>query len=467
MNLTIIGIGIQAGDLSLRAYEKAKQADEILLRTSLTESGKYILSTDLKVRSLDDIYEKSRNFDTLTKNLAKEVLSVAKNKNVVYMVDGDVNSDNSCKIILSKRKDAEIINGVSRASAYASRIGFSHYTSISSYDIEDLDLSLPLIITDIDGSFIAGKIKLALSERFGDEIEVYKINSQKIKKIKLYEFDFDDDFDYSSALAVDKLSFLEKTRFCIGDLHEILKALRAENGCPWDREQTPDSIRMNTIEETYELLDAIQKRDDDAIVEELGDVLLQVMFQILFGEERSAFTYDDVISSICEKLISRHTHIFGKDKVSSADEALSLWDKNKRKEKGFDNGSEYINAVPKNLPALMRAQKVGKRASKYNFDFSSDKQIVDKIFEELKEIEEATAIGDQAKIKEEYGDLLFSAVNLARKAGVDAEEALTISTDKFVLRFTKLETAISDDGKNIKELSEKEIDEYYDEIKKG
>ncbi len=465
--MTLIGIGIQAGDLSLKALNKAKEADVVLLRTSLTESGKYVLSALHNVRSLDFVYEKSRNFDTLSKNLAKEVLNLAKDKNVVYMVDGDVCSDLSCKIILQKRKDAEIINGVSRASAYASHLGFSSFTSISAYDLENTELSLPLIVTDIDGSFIASKSKLFLSDLFGDEIEIYKIKNDYIKKIRLYELDFDDDFDYSSAIAIDKLSFLQKTRFSVRDLREILKSLRGENGCPWDREQTPTSIKMNTIEETYELLDAIDRNDEDGIIEELGDVLLQVMFQIQFGEERSAFTYEDVISSICEKLISRHTHIFGKDRVNSADEALSLWDKNKRKEKGFINGGEYLDSIPKNFPALMRAQKAGKRASKYNFDFSDKKQIISKIYEEIDEIAEAEKTGNQNKIKEEYGDLLFSAVNLARKSGVDAEEALTISVNKFIERFKKLEQAISADGKNIKNLSEEEIDEYYNEIKKN
>ena len=195
-------------------------------------------------------------------------------------------------------------------------------------------------------------------------------------------------------------------------------------------------------------------------------MFLQLVFQTVFGEEMHEFNRSDVISGICEKLISRHTHVFGQDKVSNGSEALTLWEKNKKKEKGFETGGDYLDSVPKAFPSCLYAQKIQRRAAKYNFDFSSSEQIYGKIKEECEEVKLAESKGGE-KLKEELGDLLFSAVNLARYYGVDSEEALKQSANKFKNRFKGLEQAVLADGKDMKNLSESELDKYYNETKKS
>ena len=467
MKITLVGIGTQAGDLSLKGYQAIKNAKKVLLRTALSVAGKSILELREDVETLDHLYTKSKNFDTLSKNLAKAVLDASKTQDVVYLVDGNVTDDVSCSIILKKRKAVEVIAGVSKAESLLSKIGASgSYTTCSAYDIKNCFLSLPLVIYDVDNQFVASEVKLLLADRYGDEIPAYKFKNGNFTKIKLYEFDFENDFDYSSALVIDKLELIEKTRFDFDDLHNIVTILRSENGCPWDRAQTKESIRKDVLEEAYELVDTINRNDEDGMMEESGDLILQSVFTSIFAEERNTFTVRDVLSGICSKLIQRHTHIFGNDKATNAENALEIWDKNKQKEKGFENGGEYLDSVPKNFPALMRAQKVGSRAKKFNMDFDSAKAVFEKVKEELTEVEEC--INDNNKnLAEELGDLLFAIVSLARLSGLESEEILNLSTEKFIQRFKKTESLILNDGKNIKELSPKEIDDYYNVAKRN
>lgn len=469
MNRIILaGSGVAAGDVSVRALEAAKNCDFVLVRTALSESGKYITEKIPSAKALDDLYESSRNFDTLSRKLASAVISAAKKGDVTYFVDGDVKDDVSCSIIMKKVKGVEVIPGISRANACLDAAGLSgNVRCVSAYDLTGKRLTLPILVTDVDNRYTAGKVKLILSDAFGDEIPCYKFINGRFKEMMLYEADSGEEFDYSTAIYIGELDFLHRQRFDVTDLADILRALRAENGCPWDRVQTKESIRKNTIEEAYELVDAINRNDDSDICEEVGDVILQALFQICFAEERGAFTLNDAVSEICTKLITRHTHIFGADKAKDAASALEVWDKNKRVEKGFSCGAEYLRSVPNNFPALMRAQKVSSRAAKYNFDFEDVAQVFEKIEEETAEVREAIGLGDPRKIKAECGDLIFSVCNLVRKLGFDSEEALSETTEKFLDRFSALEERILKDGKDMKKLSPKELDDYYNEIKKS
>ncbi|MBQ8725786.1 MAG: nucleoside triphosphate pyrophosphohydrolase [Clostridia bacterium] len=467
MKITLVGIGTQIGDLTVDGLNEINSGKKVFLRSALSLVGKQIVDGGYKVEPLDFLYEKSKNFDTLSKKLAKVIIDASKTEDVVYLVDGDVASDVSCSIILQKKKDVKIIPGVSKVNYYLAQTGVTGaYTACSAYDLNKTTLSLPLVVYDVDNQFVASDVKLTLSNLFGDEIPAYKFKNGTFKKIKLYEFDFENDFDYSSAIVIKEVPLIQKTRFSFEDLHQIIKVLRSENGCPWDRAQTNESIRKDVIEEAYELVDAINRGDDDGICEESGDLILQAVFASVFAEETQTFTIDDVISGICGKLIARHTHIFGADKATSAESALEIWDKNKQKEKGFTSGGEYLESVPINLPALMRAQKVGSRAKKRNMDFESASAVFEKITEELGEVKDELGCGDLKKLSSEVGDLLFAIVSFARLLGFESEEILNLSTDKFIRRFKKTEELIIKDGKDMQNLTAKEIDEYYNESKK-
>lgn len=225
-------------------------------------------------------------------------------------------------------------------------------------------------------------------------------------------------------------------KYTIDDLMEILSILRGENGCPWDKVQTHDSIKKNMIEETYEAIDALEKGDDKAFANELGDVLLQVAFHAVIAKERNAFDFDDILNELCTKLIARHTHVFGEDKAQSAEDALVTWEKNKKKEYGIKTDTELLKEVPHGLPSLMRTQKVQKKAAACGFDFSSRKESFETAAKMLSELDEKT---EQNKADEIIGDLLFETVLLARGYKVDAETALAARTNLFIDNFENTE----------------------------
>ena len=226
-------------------------------------------------------------------------------------------------------------------------------------------------------------------------------------------------------------------KYTIDDLLEILKVLRSDNGCPWDRVQTHDSIKKNMIEETYEAIDALESGDDGAFANELGDVLLQVAFHATLAKERGAFCFDDILNEICTKLIARHTHVFGEDKAVSAEEALSTWEKNKKKEKGLKSDSELLKEVPHGLPALMRAQKLQKKAAACGKSFEEGDKAAKKVSEIAVNLQ--GSVPGESDTEKAVGDMLFAAVNLARTLKVDAETALAASSNRFVKDFESAE----------------------------
>ncbi len=259
--------------------------------------------------------------------------------------------------------------------------------------------------------------------------------------------------------------FKFKENYKIEDLLEIMAILRAPGGCPWDAEQTHESIKSNFIEETYEVIEAINKQDKDLLLEELGDVLLQVVFHTEMEKEKGGFTFDDVADGICKKLIERHPHVFGDVTVSSTDEVLSNWDTIKRKSKAQKTQGSSMLKVPKELPALMRAQKIQSKAKKAGFDWDDMSGALAALESEIRELKEAIGTKAQKDIEEEFGDVLFSCVNVARFIDVDSEEALTLSNEKFISRYLVVEKLAEERGINMKETSIEELDKLWDEAK--
>lgn len=247
-------------------------------------------------------------------------------------------------------------------------------------------------------------------------------------------------------------------------LYEIVKVLRIK--CPWDSVQTHDSLRTCMIEEAYEAVDAIQKEDMTNLREELGDVLLQVVFHGILAEEEENFTLTDVINEECEKMLRRHPHIFSGEEVKSIDKALEKWDNMKSTEHGQTSYTDRLRSVPDALPALMKSGKVQSRAAKAGFDWDSIDGALDKVVEEFGEFKEAYASGRKNDIDEELGDLLFSVVNVARFAGTDPEDALNEATRKFIERFARVEDAARSEGKSVDSMTLEELDALWENVKK-
>ena len=260
--------------------------------------------------------------------------------------------------------------------------------------------------------------------------------------------------------------FVLKDKYNIDDLVAIIKVLRAPGGCPWDREQTHESIKKNFIEETYEVVEAINKQSTDMLRVELGDVLLQIVLHSEMESENGNFSFDDVVNDIVQKLVVRHPHVFGEVVANNTAEALNSWDTVKLKTKGQKNQTESMLSVPRELPALMRAQKIQHKAAKIGFDWDNVGGAVDKLYEEIDELKTAMEQGKRFDIEDEFGDVLFSCVNIARFIDVDSEEALTASTDKFMSRFSLVEQMASEQGIDMKSSSIEELDRLWDKAKK-
>ena len=256
-----------------------------------------------------------------------------------------------------------------------------------------------------------------------------------------------------------------KKDYTFDDLIDIMKILRGDGGCPWDRAQTHQSIKYCLLEEACEAMEAMDKKSPDDFADELGDVLLQVVFHSEMAEETGTFSIQDVLNHICGKLISRHTHIFGNDKTNNTNEALDLWEENKKAEKGLRTQSELMHDVCSYLPALMRAAKVQKKAAKVGFDWEDASGAFEKLTEETEELKAAVKAGSSENIEEELGDLLFSCVNVSRFLDVNPEEALKNATNKFISRFEKVEQAAKKDGKDLNDMSLAEMDALWDKVK--
>lgn len=221
------------------------------------------------------------------------------------------------------------------------------------------------------------------------------------------------------------------------DLERIMALLRTPEGCPWDRVQTHQSIRRNMLEEAYEAVEAIDEQNPEHLKEELGDVLLQVVFHACMAQEEGWFTLDDVVDGVCKKLVFRHPHVFGSVDASSTDQALNTWEAQKQEEKGQKSAGDTLDAVARSLPALIRAEKIQAKARKAGFDWNDPQRAVDKLSEEVDELKQA--IQDQSNIQEELGDVLFAAVKVGRFLDVDSEQALHDTCEKFIRRFRRME----------------------------
>ncbi len=261
-------------------------------------------------------------------------------------------------------------------------------------------------------------------------------------------------------------NFKFKDKYDAYDLVEIMRILRAPGGCPWDREQDHQSIKKNFIEETYEVIEAINKDDKELMCEELGDVMMQVVFHAQMEQEQGSFDFDDVCDGVCKKLIVRHPHLFSNESVETSDDVLVKWDEIKNKSKHRTTQTSVMQSIPRELPALMRAEKVQKKAKKVGFDWDDISGAFDKLSEETAELKEAVETGDKERILDELGDLIFSAVNVARFVDTDPEEALTHTTDKFISRFEKVEKYADERGIDMKMSTIEELDRLWDEAKK-
>ena len=358
--------------------------------------------------------------------------------------------------LLIKQGGVTVFEGVSKAASAAARAGlFGGYTAVSAYEVAERKLALPLVVYDLDDKLLAGDVKLLLCDRFGDEAPALLLDGEKAERIPLYEADRAESYSPETALVLFDIPLLKKKRFDLDDFIAVMRRLRAPDGCPWDRVQTHESIRINLIEEAYELVDAIDRKDPERMREEAGDVLMQAVFHTLMEEEAGNFNMTDVISEVTEKLITRHTHVFGQDKAAGADGALSVWEKNKMTEKHQKTFSDSVNDVPEGFPALLRAEKVVKRTGKGGW-----KDSYEAAEEALFAAEKRLAAAEGGNTDEALGELLLAAVRLGKLKGGDAEQALLDKVKAVQREYTAFEALVLADGKDVNALTPEERKEY-------
>mgnify|MGYP004668360921 CR=1 FL=1 len=463
--ITVIGLGVKKGDVSCRAAERLKAAEKVFVRTERTDSAQILKEWNVAYVSFDALFDTAETFEALYEKIAAEL---QKEQNAIYCVDGSGYEDESVRYLATKT-ETEILAGVSR-NAQSLRFfpeeNYITYAATSFCREKYAPTHLPLLLNELDSALLAGEVKLKLAELYGDEYPVYLFDQNGWRQIPLYELDRQATYgEFVSLLCLPK-PLQEKSRFGIADLLEILDVLRSENGCPWDRAQTHETLRESTVEEAYELVDAVNQKDVAGMLEETGDLLMQPLFHVKVAESDGEFTLNDCLTGVCRKLLDRHTHVFGGDCAKDAATALDVWEKNKNIEKGTETGTDRLNAVPKSFPSLLRAYKLQKRAAKAGMDFETAEQVRQKCKEEWSEFEQACRFANSATPEEEGGDLLFSVVNLLRWADLSPELALNNANEKFLRRFAETERLAQKQGKTLNEMTPAEKDVLWEEAKK-
>ena len=457
------------GTLTRAAWDAVLSAESLYLQTAEHPSAKPVLEAGLSFISMDDLYESAEDFDALNDAIAERLTASG---DCVYAVMGDgCFAQLPCILETAKKKGfrVEVLPGVSYAKAAFPRLQDAQIFTARTLP-KRIDPNVPLCVQELDNPIIAGEVKLALSELYPEDWPVTLATMQPdghyaYRTFPLTDLDRRRTLFAGSVLYVKPASFEERTRYGYYDLVAVMRRLRAPGGCPWDREQTHESLKGDLIEECYELNDAIDEKDDAHIVEELGDVMMDVVFHSVIADEQGRFNENDVADGIVKKLVYRHPHVFGTGKAETTDEVLKQWDALKQKEKNQKTQKEVLCAVPKRFPALMRSGKVQKRARKVGFDWNDASEALPKVYEELDELK--AAMNGDGDLSEEAGDLLFAIVNVIRLLGLDGEQVLHDATDKFIERFGEMEALAAADGQDLSKLPLSEQDKYWEKAKKS
>lgn len=486
MTSTITIIGLGAGDieqLPLGVYRLLKQADQLFVRTLDHPVIAELEQEGVQFESFDSVYEKHDQFEAVYEEIAAQLAEQAKEHGqVVYAVPGHpMIAEKTVQLLLERaeqQKDltVDIAGGHSFLDDLFSAVGADPIEGFQFLDGTDLrrnhlNIFQHIVIAQVYDAFVASDIKLTLMEKYPDEYEVTLVTAagsrnEQVKKLPLYELDRQMELSNLTSLYVPPIEREEDTYREFDVLREIIAVLRSPEGCPWDRKQTHESLKKYLIEEAYEVLDAIDRQDEEDIAEELGDVLLQVMLHAQIGEDEGMFAIEDVIESISRKMIRRHPHVFGEAKAESAEEVVVNWQEIKKQEKGQKEPDLRLDEVEKGLPALMRAHEFQKKAAKAGFDWDEAEGAIEKANEEWQEFLEEVQSGDSRKQLDEFGDVLFALINVARFYDIHPEEALAKANEKFYRRFSHVEKRVKESGRPFSAFTLEELDAYWDEAKK-
>jgi tetrapyrrole methylase family protein/MazG family protein len=477
--ITIVGLGPgNPAHLTREAWEVLSAAPEVHLRTARhpTVAG---LPASVAVHSFDEVYEREPEFGAVYEAIAARVLALGERpEGVVYGVPGHPSVAEATVGLIAARAAAaglpvRIVPGLSFVEVTLTALGVDALPNLQLADALDLAArhhpsfhpDAPALIAQLYAASVAGDVKLTLMNQYPDDHAVALVHAvgtadERVERLPLYELDRSPHIAHLTTLYVPPLPAAS----ALETLQETVAHLRAPDGCPWDKEQTHQTLRTTLLEEAHEVLEAIDANDPAAMREEFGDLLLQVVLQSQIAIEDGEFSLAEVIAGLNEKLIRRHPHVFGDVKVSGVGQVLENWEKIKAVERKNGEKPDYgaLGQVPPSLPGLAQSAILQRRAARVGFDWPDISGVIDKVREELAELEGA---GDAAEREDELGDVLFAVVNWARWLDIDPESALRQTNAKFRKRFAKIEAAAKAQGKAVNELSLEEMEAVWQAAK--
>jgi tetrapyrrole methylase family protein / MazG family protein len=484
--ITILGLG--AGDLDqipLGVYKKITQAELIYLRTKEHPVIPDLEKEGVKFEAFDSIYEKYDRFEQVYEEISEILLEKAGTGNIIYAVPGHpIVAEQTVQLLLAKGAERGIEVEIGGGQSFIDAIfGAIKVDPIDGFQLLDgtsltrdaFNIHQPILIGQVYDTYVASNVKLTLMERLPDDYPVIVVSAagskeEQLEEIPLYELDRVVKVNNLTSVYVPAVHDDTNLYKEFSKLRQVIAELRGPNGCPWDKKQTHNSLKKYLIEEAYELIEAITNDDIDHMIEELGDVLLQVMLHAQIGEDEGYFSIDDVIEGITSKMVRRHPHVFGTVKVDGVEDVLSNWQEIKAQEKSSqmeDTSTSILDTIGLSQPAILRALELQKEAAKVGFDWQEVAPVWEKVKEELQEFEAEINHPEQnEKAMREFGDLLFSFINLARFYKIHPEEALLATNQKFSDRFRYVEKKVKESGKDFQDFSLNELDQYWDEAKK-
>jgi tetrapyrrole methylase family protein/MazG family protein len=477
--ITLLGLGPgNPNQLTREAWEVLSTADDVWLRTRQHPTVGALPPT-LKLHSFDELYENGESFDQVYDAIVEKILELGRRtEGVIYAVPGHpFVAETTCPKIARLAQDeglaTVIVEGLSFLEPTFSALSLDPYPRLTLFDAMELSVAhvpafspdIPVLVAQLYSRLVASEVKMTLVETYPDEHLVKLIHAagtkdELIENLKLYEIDRSEHIGMLTSLYIPPLG--EGTSF--EAFQEIVAHLRAPNGCPWDREQTHETLRTHLLEESYEALEAIDRNDVAGMQEEFGDLLLQIVLHAQIANEDGEFTINSLIKSIYEKIVRRHPHVFGEVHLDGVKGVLQNWEKLKEAERR-DNGKKekgLLDGVPLGLPALTQSQEYQDRAARVGFDWPVVDGVLEKVVEEIQEIKAAT---NDDELAEEIGDLFFVLVNLARWKKVDAESALRETNMKFKRRFGYVEQSAKKRRRELSSMTLEEMDTLWNEAK--
>lgn len=479
--LTIIGLG--AGDfdqLQMGVYKKLKAAKKLYVRTVDHPVLNELATEGLQFESFDAVYEKHGTFQPVYEEIADKLIEAASVEDVMYAVPGHpLVAEQTVQLLIAASEAGKVNLVIEGGQSFLDPIfgalkidpieGFQLLDG-TSFNMHDINMRQHILIAQVYDTFSASEVKLTLMEKYDDEYPVTVVTAagssqEKIITVPLYELDQSVEVDNLTTVYVPPVKSQEEALRDWATFRQIIATLRGPNGCPWDQKQTHESLKKYLLEEAHEYLAAVDAEDDFAMIEELGDVLLQVFLNAQIGEDQGYFTLEDVLASISEKMIRRHPHVFSDVSVEDADDVVANWEAIKAKEKGTSD-QPLLDEEYRASSSLQTAYNYQKRAAKVGFDWPDVEGAWDKFTEEWQEFRDEVTKGSNESRLDEFGDVLFTLVNLARFYKLSPEEAMLHANEKFARRFGYVEEKVKASGKTFSDYTLEQLDAFWDEAKR-